>query len=105
MISSKQTAIFSEIASEREYQDSLWGGPESDDRNSQPQWSSYITEYANMSSPRTKNRPFRERMLKVAALAVAAIESFDRLEEVKAEAIKRVHKPYDEESVRPPRHV
>jgi hypothetical protein len=70
--------IFEEIRDERDYQDKKWGGEEHDDTvEDEASWIHYITEYAN-STGRAEGRPFRERMIKVAALAVAAIQSHDR---------------------------
>ena len=70
--------IFEEIRNERAYQDAKWGGQEHDDGvETEDSWVHYITEYAN-STGRAEGRAFRERMIKVAALAVAALESHDR---------------------------
>lgn len=62
---------------ERQYQDSKWGGPEHDDTETEENWQKYITEYAN-GQGRATTHDFRKRMVKVAALAIAAIESCDR---------------------------
>ena len=70
-----QQTILAEISAERTYQDGIWGGAANDDANNEESdWLRYIAEYAKPDN----NHPFRERMLKVAALAVAAIESIDR---------------------------
>jgi hypothetical protein len=74
----RQEAVLNEIRAERQYQDSIWGGPEHDDTNTERNWADYIVEYLSGLSPRTQHKGFRERMVKVAALAVAAIESHDR---------------------------
>lgn len=71
--------IYQEIVLERQYQDDLWG-TKNDDKNNEEDWVSYITEYASGLSERTKNKGFRERLIKVAALAVAALEAIDRKE-------------------------
>lgn len=73
-----RTKVLHEVAAERKYQDKKWGGPAHDDTESEANWLKYIDEYAQGNVERTKDRPFRERMLKVAALAVAAVESYDR---------------------------
>lgn len=62
---------------EREYQDKKWGGPSHDDTETEENWVKYITEYANAQG-RAKDYDFRKRLVKVAALALAAIESIDR---------------------------
>ena len=78
--------IFDEIEGEREYQDRTWGGPEADDKhNGLNDWVTYITRYSTKwfpgGFPPYSNLVlvrFRESMVKVAALAVAAIEQTDR---------------------------
>lgn len=73
----RQGRIWQEIRAERKYQDSKWGGPDNDDTRSEKDWQWYISEYANAQG-RAADYDFRKRMVKVAAMAVAAIESFDR---------------------------
>lgn len=76
--------IFEEIAEERARQDSKWGGPQIDDCRKTPEcWCQDLEAYIvwarqmnRMGSP----EKYRRRMLQVAALAVAACESFDRKE-------------------------
>lgn len=71
--------IFREVDRERDYQDKKWGGADHDDNaETEESFAGYVAEYATGSSGRTAGRPFRERMLKAAALAVAGIESHDR---------------------------
>jgi hypothetical protein len=70
--------IFTEIRDKRAYQDGKWGGPEHDDTvETEDSWIEYINEYAS-GKGRAEGRAFRERMIHVAALAVAAIQSHDR---------------------------
>ncbi len=66
--------VYDEIKAERQRQDAQWGGPDHDDSHSQWDWQQFIFEFA--SAWRGTN--FRQRMVVVAALAVAAIESTDR---------------------------
>jgi len=73
--------IFDEIHAERVYQDHKWGGPPHDDKHTNHDWVAYIIRYLG----RTIVWPwescvFRTNMVKIAALAVAAIEWVDRLE-------------------------
>jgi hypothetical protein len=70
-------AVFGEITAERTYQDSKWGGKPHDDTQLPEDWQKYIIEYAG-GTGRASTYEFRKRMVKVAALAVAAIESLDR---------------------------
>ena len=72
--------IYDEITKERVYQDRKWGGPEHDDLQCYNNWVAYITKYATGWAWKgiVPLSEFRRSMLKVAALAVAAIESVDR---------------------------
>lgn len=71
-------SVYDEIREERTYQDEKWG-TEFDDKNTLNDWCTYIVMYlgkaAYMGSPKEAQRSF---FLKVAALAVAALEAFDR---------------------------
>lgn len=73
--------IFEQIGAERDAQDAKWGA-EFDDRNTSYNWAAYIAQYAThnlIGDPRAASEVlFRDDMVKVAALAVAAIESIDR---------------------------
>ncbi len=66
--------IFKEVDDERLYQDAKWGGPEHDDKEREHDWTSDIERYVHGNG----EHGFRTSMVKVAALAVAAIESHDR---------------------------
>lgn len=72
---------YTEIMCKRQEQDRRWGGPEHDDTHSYQEWAGFIDK--QMTQLYSKEDPdemwnFRERMLDVAALAVAAIEAYDR---------------------------
>lgn len=72
--------ILDEVFTERSYQESRWGN-EFDNLNTVSDWISFITCYASMcgtGSPPPDGRDFRSCMVKVAALAVAAVETYDR---------------------------
>jgi hypothetical protein len=69
---------------ERERQKALvFGGVPSgefDKKNSQADWITYVVRYSAAGAPKLANRKdmdFRTSMVKVAALAIAAIENFD----------------------------
>lgn len=68
--------VLEEIEAERKYQDRCWG-PDFDDKNNLDNWIRYITTYCGRSGQGSPSRQRRD-MLKVAAIAVAACESFDR---------------------------
>ena len=70
--------IFEEIRAEREVQDAEWGGPEHDDAHSQHDWHEYIRIHNRRSIRGKKTDSYRHQLIRVAALAVAAIQSFDR---------------------------
>jgi len=69
--------ILQEIRDEREKQDQQWGGRHHDDAHSIEDWLRYM---AQQGAKLVFNRPklCRERFIKIAALAVAAVESIDR---------------------------
>lgn len=67
-------AIFDAISKERAKQDMQWGGPAHDDQHDTRDWIAYIRKQLNFAELSTAEG-FRERMMKVAALAVAALES------------------------------
>lgn len=74
--------VLNEVGREREYQNVKWGTT-NDDLNTPYHWSAYIGAYAtrNLIGAPTQQRDteaFRNDMIKVAALAVAAVEAIDR---------------------------
>lgn len=66
-----QKKIFQEVQEERQYQEKRWKGQ----MNTQEQWENLCAEYALAESDRAAGRGFYERMIKVAALAFAALEA------------------------------
>ena len=74
--------VIDEVTNERERQNKKFGGPDADDERKTPEdWCNDIEAYIvwarqmdRMGSP----EEYRHRMMQVAALAVAACESFDR---------------------------
>lgn len=70
--------ILSEITSERVYQDNKWG-LDFDNKNTINDWGSYIGIYTARGTSMGADKPTqRSALLKVATLAVAALEAFDR---------------------------
>lgn len=80
--------IMAKIVKEREYQDSRFG-TEFDNKNTANDWLAYISHYAasacrsctvpdTVSPPFDEKKHFEEMMLKVATLAVAAIQTSQR---------------------------
>ena len=74
----QRAAIVAEIERERAAQDRQWGGPTHDDSHNRLDWCEYIRKQAGLALRATNGREFEERMIKAAALAVAAIESSRR---------------------------
>jgi hypothetical protein len=72
--------VLSEIADERRRQDELWGGSYHDDEHGEYEWIDIIDHYVDQArfATRSPAKDYRTELVKVAALAVAAIESYDR---------------------------
>ena len=79
---SELSAVLAAVAGERVRQDSKWGGPEADDASKKEQdWCDDIEAYVAWARQMHRcgsPEKYRRRMMQVAALAVAACESFDR---------------------------
>ena len=84
------TRIIEDLQNERVYQvtrgregkiegESGWSY-EFDDSNTVSDWTRYIVNYLGKAGGTTKVEPenYRKNMIKVAALAIAAVEAFDR---------------------------
>lgn len=69
--------IFRDVQGERARQDAKWGGPQHDDEHDPSEWVDFIVEHAR-GPVRVGPYTFRKQMVRVAALAIAAIESHDR---------------------------
>jgi hypothetical protein len=69
--------VYEAIDAERDYQDAKWGGCDFDDTQTEADWQKYLKEYSQAEG-RGEGRDFRTRMIKTAALAVAALESLNR---------------------------
>ena len=83
-------SVLDEVAVERERQDQKWGGPQHDNHHSVNVWERLIDAYNGKHSPgfaeqmaKAGSMPWRERFVKIAALAVAAVEFIDRTEPCK----------------------
>jgi hypothetical protein len=89
--------VYDEIRAEREAQDAEWGGPDHDDHHTPIEWVGFIVRHtvkavggavqfldeshmwtAHLVVSVSTTPLFRRQMVRVAALAVAAIESSDR---------------------------
>lgn len=78
-----RSGLFDEIRGERARQDTKWGGPEHDDTHGPHDWISMIAIHAGSALGKNGFSLLRwhHGMVKVAALAVAAIESATRVVE------------------------
>ena len=83
----KEMKIFDEITKERKHQDIQWGGPKHDDQHLPRdffkfiRWQSYKFDRAAENDPDNHSWILyrgRARLIKIAALAIAGIESIDR---------------------------
>lgn len=68
--------IYKDIEFERLGQDTKYGGPDHDDTHEAHEWGGLITEHLIRGSQ--PGADYRKQMIRVAALAVAAIEVHDR---------------------------
>lgn len=82
---SAQMRIAIEVIGERERQDHKWGGPAHDDRHSSFEFIDYVLDQVGIAR-NEKSSKHRARLLKIAALAVAAIEVIDRKADVERAA-------------------
>ena len=67
-----------QVVNERAAQDEEWGGPGHDNEHSRFDWVKYIREHAGRSVRGLAKDDFRKQMIRVAALAVAAVQAYDR---------------------------
>ena len=73
-----------DVETERARQDAYWGGPVHDDNHSATEWCLILNARLGKASEAAIDRDFpeaRRRLIQIAAVAVAAVESLDRLSE------------------------
>ena len=81
--------VLAEIAAERTRQDAQWGGATRDDALPLAAFVQLIEDYAGWARVKAREGSMveaRQRLVQVAALAVAAVESLDRRSAGSAEA-------------------
>lgn len=79
------STVYADIIDERRRQDHQWGGPRHDDQQAGSDWVCYISKqlaYAESCISAEDFNRLRERFVKIAALAVAAVQSLHRREGV-----------------------
>lgn len=81
----EQLVICEQLMVERYAQDQQWGGPDHDDAHTRREWLGFVEEHATRARKAIGRRQqaidldeYRRRLVVIAALAVAAIESHDR---------------------------
>lgn len=73
--------ILREVETERQCQDHLWGGPAHDDRHAPADWLSILVRHLGLAAgdcAEIDPGRYRKQLVRVAAVAVAAAEAFDR---------------------------
>lgn len=86
-------SVLGEVADERYRQDQRWGGPEHDDGHSVWEWKELLRAHVDRLTPgpRITRSDYRERLIEVAALCVAAAQAWDRKQAAPSEAGEHVH--------------
>lgn len=74
---SSKIGIYKEVEAERQKQDEQWGGPEHDDKHDPRDFVQFILYQISLTNLGTAVS-WRKRFIKIAALAVAAVERLDR---------------------------
>lgn len=77
-IQANREKIYLEITEERNKQDAKWGGPDHDDQHGYLDWLMYIIQHVGKASLAISRATYRYQLIRIAALAVAAVEAFDR---------------------------
>ncbi len=91
----QRTFVRDDIQAERERQDAQWGGPEHDDHHTVEDWCSILFDRVERAQSEIEgyyaevsHQTYRHRLVQVAAVAVAAIEAYDR-QEVYEQSLKQ----------------
>jgi hypothetical protein len=93
----RQALIAQEFVEERDRQDTQWGGPAHDDQHTLVDWFHFIRYQAELFHLAVLGRGqsvwdvfARPRLVKIGALAMAAIEAIDRKREREEAEIRRM---------------
>lgn len=70
--------VLSEVADERYRQDKKWGGSAHDDQHRAEDFERFIRAQLTKDIRETSDSGYRKRLINVAALAVAAVQKWDR---------------------------
>lgn len=86
--------VLGQVETERSLQDEEWGGSVHDDTHQIADWLEQITRQLNFATNEISDyAQFRQRLIKISALAVAGIESQDRL---RFNQSKNTNSPFEE---------
>lgn len=83
--STEQLTIFEQLVEERRSQDRQWGGPDHDDEHTRRDWLDFLKEHTDRARKLIGRGQrvvdldaYRQRLIVIVALGVAAIEAHDR---------------------------
>lgn len=80
-----QQLVIEQLVEERRVQDRQWGGSDHDDDHERSEWIEMVKDHLDRAKKANKKTgdidEYRQQMLEVAALCVAAVESHDRKRE------------------------
>lgn len=79
------SGVIGDVLTRRDQQDARWGGPEHDDEHDEFDWQEFIRKQVNQAADADNSNIWRDRMLDIAALAVAALQWADRKDAAQAE--------------------
>lgn len=90
------TAVYGDVLKKRKAQDEQWGGPDHDDTHEPLDWIGFITKQCQKAKAHSntndsgiwavvQSEDYRERLINIAGLAIAAAESYDRLNGIERE--------------------
>lgn len=73
-----RSRIYAQVEEEREKQDREYGGPSHDDVHIEQDWVGFLLLHVNRARLAGTGSVYRYQLIRVIALAVAAIEVYDR---------------------------
>lgn len=76
----KPTGALMSVLHERKEQVKRWGPPAHDDEHTNRDWIAFIIKFAGIAADYKRPERWRYAMVRIAALAIAAVESYDRKE-------------------------
>lgn len=77
-LSGELSRVLLDVLEERKRQDAKWGGPEHDDLHTAAEWREFRDRFEGEAIAVCDYQAARESVVKIAALAIAQVESLDR---------------------------